>query len=72
MNDTDYEKIRLRYRFAFEVYRDLVAMNALSGSTSDEPSAEQLRQEQQALDDLVVARRALLDALTMRIPPAIH
>jgi hypothetical protein len=47
-------------------------MNALAGRTSDQPSAEQLRQEQQALDDLIVARRDLLDALTMRIPPAIH
>jgi hypothetical protein len=71
MDEREFKNIRRRYRFAFDVYRDLVALNAAVSGTSDRPSIEQLQQEQQALDDLTAARRELLDALRT-IPPAVH
>jgi hypothetical protein len=71
VDETDFESLRLRYRFAFELYRDLVAVNAAMIGASDRPSIEQLQREQQALDDLSLARRDLLEAFSA-INPSIH
>ena len=69
MNETDFHALHLRYRNAFEAYRAPAARNADQAERHDKPSIEQLRDEQQALDDLAQARRDLLSALAATAPP---
>jgi hypothetical protein len=71
VDETDFTTLHSRYRFAFDVYRDLVAGNAATADCSDRPSVDQLQLEQQALEELMIARRDLLEALRM-VPTAIH
>lgn len=68
MDETDFHALHLRYRNAFEAYRALAARNADPAHGCDNPSIEQLRDEQQALDELAQARRELLSALAATPP----
>jgi hypothetical protein len=64
----DFVTLHSRYRFAFTVYRDLVAANGATANTADQPSVDQLLLEQSALEELMIARRELLASL--HIAPA--
>jgi len=68
MDEMDFHALQLRYRNALEAYRALAARNA-DQSDGHNPSIEQLRDEQQALDVLAQARRELLSALGTAAPP---
>jgi hypothetical protein len=70
MDELEFQALRVRYWAAFAAYQALAAKNATRRDV-DEPSAEQLKQEQQALDALAAARHDLLEALA-NIQPRIH
>jgi hypothetical protein len=70
MDELEFQALRDKYRTAFAAYQALAAKNA-ARPDADEPSTEQLKQEQQALDALAAARHDLLEAL-VSIQPRIH
>jgi hypothetical protein len=70
MDELEFQALRVKYWTAFTAYEALAAKNAARRDAS-EPSAEQLKEEQQALDALAAARHDLLEALG-NIQPRIH
>jgi hypothetical protein len=70
MDELEFQALRVKYWAAFTAYQALAARNA-APRHADEPSAEQLQEEQQALDALAAARHELLDALG-NIQPRVH
>jgi len=70
MDEIEFQALRVKYWQAFAAYQGLAARNAAQGRV-DEPSAEQLQEEQQALDALAAARHDLLEALGA-IQPSVH
>jgi hypothetical protein len=60
----DIRIVRWRYKTAFEAYQRLAAKNIeLANGSGQHASVEHLRNEQEALDALITARRELLEAL---------
>lgn len=58
-----FRLLRRRYTAAFDAYHTLASRNAALSAIDNSPSVDQLRDEQRALDDLTLARHAMLEAL---------
>jgi hypothetical protein len=70
MDELEFQALRVKYWAAFSAYQALAVRNA-ARRDADQPSTEQLQEDQQALDALAAARHDLLEALGS-IQPRIH